>query len=600
MLSRTPALLCIALFALFCAAQSCRRHDEPDRPHHTSPVTPDNPSDPDYPTVHPDREVIFGVTVRQFGDALTERFDLPSGASVSVATVAGRDTTLYDYRYGDGKLTSAAPIRLKYSGDPVTVLVCYAGTQKTAGPMPAVWRIPADQSAGYESGVLLYGSTPLTYGINPEVTLSHLTAKVTFNIHIDGDAAPHTQINSIVLGAEDLALTGVLTHTSEGPVLEPAPALSSLAPMPLIAPNGYDASCTALLIPQNVGRKKLLRLMMSDGRELSWTAPDGEMLSPATVTTYDVTISSDLTRLTVRRVSGAEWTDGEHLDISSEPEGADYGPVAPGDYYYSDGSWSDSRGATANPVYTNPLTGQQREVIGIVITTDSTRIGRAERDELAVRGVNRPHGLVISTRVISSTQWDRGPADETLIGVTELRGLPGLPLYNRANAAVSGLDVCALIMTHRADEIAAGGYQAIRDCRSMAAPGRSTGWFVPAPGQWLDMLRSLTGMVFTDAAPYYFTESATETDDGYHFDWDIDATPQLRSQFPTDFVTLLNAPLERVVSGQTDLFTSYDFYFTAAVCDPERVYYVSVTPRFMTFRRVMRDFYISVRPVLAF
>lgn len=582
----------------------CGKSDEPDPPRHPRP----EPSE----TVARTQSVEFALEIGRFTPAAYDKLTLPADIHVAVAN----DSMTYDYRYdGTGKLKSNIPVKVTEGKPAMKIKAWYIpGSGTGISQLPRRWTLQSDQTDGYDEGMLLFGHTSLSYGGPYTLTLRQQTARVDFNIRFEGSAAPYQSITTMQVGNSDIAMSGSIALTGDSLVWTPDPAVGTIWPLITTAPEGYAAACSALLVPQSVGGTTLLTVTLSDGSTLPWKAPEGTTLLPGSYTRFDATVSADLKSLRVTCADAAMWEEGENLDITSRPEIVDYGPVKIGDYYYSDGSWSDGgfegfsseghgkviwKSPRPQPTYTNPVTGALRSVIGIVFTTDPDRIGEAERSDLKSKGVD-PHGLVICSSVIASTQWDRASNDETLIGIPDVAGAPGHPLYPLANASISGLDVCRKIFTGHPRQIAEGNYRAVTDTRALAAPSASTGWFVPAAGQWFDMLRNFTGMDMTDQAPFYFISNQFEAEDGTHFDWQTDMTLAMQAEYTENFVELLNYPFSTLVAAQHTDFATNDAFITATMCNADYMYYTNVLPKFITFRRALKDYWIKVRPILAF
>lgn len=151
-----------------------------------------------------------------------------------------------------------------------------------------------------------------------------------------------------------------------------------------------------------------------------------------------------------------------------------------GDYFYSDGSHS----ARLNP---------KKTVIGIVFQTDPERIGAAEKEALKAKGVIVPRGLVLALKNAGEgITWSTSRADEDLINCE---------LIEQNDKDISGYGNCELI---RATYGGFDNYPAFAAAdaynTSCPAPATTTGWYLPASGQWYDILLNLGGLADWDAA----------------------------------------------------------------------------------------------------
>lgn len=306
--------------------------------------------------------------------------------------------------------------------------------------------------------------------------------------------------------------------------------------------------------------------------------------------------------------ASATWRAGEIEDVESTEKELDYGEVKIGDYYYSDGSWSDGGflgfDRTGNgkvlwaspkpaPVYTNPYTGATRKVIGIVYTTDLSRMGEAEKQALKEKGVKKPHGLVMASRVILA-QWDNGRYDESAIGLSPVVGATPEDLYPTLNAIVSGYKVHKTMTENHRPEIAKGYYPVLNNLVSgavdkyyggPAADVKSTGWYVPTPAQMFDIIRNFSGLDYTENPEWYYPVTTTR------FNWQRDKYLSFWTKYPESLIELINVALSTLASTEKDdfpiggdtnymtsIFPSSDCYYCMPICEK----YVSCEPIYKT------------------
>lgn len=184
-----------------------------------------------------------------------------------------------------------------------------------------------------------------------------------------------------------------------------------------------------------------------------------------------------------------------------------------GDFYLSDGSLLD--------VSTDAATVASHDVIGIVYSTDTTRMGAAEKQALIDKGIE-PHGSVMATKHVGditysnmwfydvATQgWDR---DEREIGIPYAYVVDDYyASYELSDADIEGYLYTKLIREKRADDFENGMYPIFRDAvafnETVPAPGTSTGWYLPATGQWFDILRNLAGATLNTTSSFYDGET---------------------------------------------------------------------------------------------
>lgn len=179
-----------------------------------------------------------------------------------------------------------------------------------------------------------------------------------------------------------------------------------------------------------------------------------------------------------------------------------------GDFYLSDGSLLDKD--------TDAATVQAANVIGIVFTTDTSRMGEAEKEALRAKGIE-PHGLVLATLTPGKASdvfyWFMTPdynssRDESEIGLPKLwdsyeEGIgKEKETYALVNNDIEGYKYNVAVRTERKEDYEAGYYGAIKAAadfeNQVPSPASSTGWYLPSAGQWFDALRNLGGIILNE------------------------------------------------------------------------------------------------------
>lgn len=179
-----------------------------------------------------------------------------------------------------------------------------------------------------------------------------------------------------------------------------------------------------------------------------------------------------------------------------------------GDFYLSDGSLLDKD--------TDEATVKSASVIGIVFTTDTARMGEAEKEALRAKGIE-PHGLVLATLTPGNASdvfhWYVTPEfnssrDESEIGLPKLwenfeEGIgKEKENYILVNNDIEGYKYNVAIRTERKEDYEAGHYGAIKAAadfeNQVPTPATSTGWYLPSAGQWFDALRNLGGVILNE------------------------------------------------------------------------------------------------------
>lgn len=489
----------------------------------------------------------------------------------------------------------------------------------TPAQLPRRWSVEADQKSGLDKHMLLYGHSEMRYGETNELIFHHQLSKIKVNVKFSGSASEHYAVTDILIGHDNVALSGDFTapvdKSDYGTWETDTSTAATIMPHPFTSFVDCSYSAEALVIPQPVPSEDLLTVRISDGTELRWSADEaGAEWRSGAVTVYDATVSEDLKSMRVTCHRSGGWVEGADENVTARPSLPDYGAVKVGDYFYDDGSWSDGgfmgydltghgsvvwKSPKPLPTGTNPITGKGRRVVGVVFCTDNARIGAAEKSALDYMGVD-VHGLVISTTPITGVQWDSTTSDDTAIGISYIKGDTERSLYELANSSISGLAVMKALCDNRGAQLRNGRYGAFAATIKLAAPQYTTGWYVPTGGQWFDMLRNFTGMDFSDKSPFYFPSNQVESNDGMHFDWQLDMTLAMQKEYDEDIVELLNSAFAGIDTEDVSPFAENENYYTANVCDASNAYYTNVLPKFITFRRAAKTYWLNVRPVLAF
>ena len=214
-----------------------------------------------------------------------------------------------------------------------------------------------------------------------------------------------------------------------------------------------------------------------------------------------------------------DWVGGKEDNVlANEVKRYKADDLKIGDYFYSDGTWSDGG---LRKIYSDgrkeiadPKPGPDRSggkvVIGIVFQTDPYRIGRAEKEALS----GKTHGLVMALRTptaIAPVAWWKYRLDEQDEGLTKC--LTKKLRYED----ISGYGNCKHIRSNRGSF---DDYPAFKSAEEygVQAPATTTGWFLPSSGQWWDILQNL-GSCHALAQSDQQNSSATEDPDAAGFVW---------------------------------------------------------------------------------
>lgn len=229
------------------------------------------------------------------------------------------------------------------------------------------------------------------------------------------------------------------------------------------------------------------------------------------------------------------------------------------------------------PKEADETTVQAATVVGIVFQTDKSRIGQAEKNALG--GKDKVHGLVMSVKNIATRQaWSLFHKDE---GLTTCK--TKADNYND----ISGYGNCEHIRVNRGNFDrypafkAADGYNT-----TCPVPTTTTGWYLPASGQWWDILQNLGGCTAL-AKP---DEQASSQDDD--FGWSGQG----------DVPAALNAWMEKIATDSKDNFRSGMWFWSSSEYSEffARYWYVKSNGRVGCYWDRKDGSSVGVRPVLAF
>lgn len=231
------------------------------------------------------------------------------------------------------------------------------------------------------------------------------------------------------------------------------------------------------------------------------------------------------------------------------------------------------------PKEADETTVQAAKVVGIVFQTDKSRIGAKEKEKLG--GEGNVHGLVMAVKNIATRQaWGLFGMDE---GLTTCR--TKADNYND----ISGYGNCEHIRTNRGNFDSYPAFKAAYDYNTTCpVPATTTGWYLPASGQWWDILQNLGGCpALADVT------QQTSPDIAGEFLW--------KSQ--GDVPAALNKWMENIAVGDKDAFNNLVSFCSSSEHSKYHTWYWILN----NFQGMVRCIWASkfdgsdnVRPVLAF
>ena len=169
---------------------------------------------------------------------------------------------------------------------------------------------------------------------------------------------------------------------------------------------------------------------------------------------------------------------------------------------------------------------QQQSCIGIVYSTDASRIGKEATEALKKKGVSTPHGLVMAlTNASDGCRWGDYGKNENSGGAdgepfkeyttTLQKQYLNVDGYGETQWMVNKIANGYNADTYKAFDVASKYGTAESSTEKYAAPSNTTGWFIPGMGQWWDILSNLGKIDLTssrdDTGSYTSIPSAATT-----------------------------------------------------------------------------------------
>lgn len=510
-------------------------------------------------------------------------------SEVKIYTAAADGTLTTDIPFGWTRDDERKRFRAWYCADRSSAT---GGANATAAPDK--WAVKADQRGeGYAQSDLLFAATEASYSdyvANPvPMKFYHQTSKVVVNIVKSEYATSAERISSVRIGGDLLLEASYVAPDAGGAMMGDwgsGGTRGTIVSRQLSAPTDperYVATYEALVIPQETAGQCLLTVETDLGTTLHYNAPaDAQPLAPGKVSTYDVTVKVEGLEVDIVTVNSNAWTDSgstEDIIANADPK--------IGDYFYSDGTWSDGglrKSADGRikiaspkpaPVLTNPNTGAARKVVGIVFQTDWNRIGAKEKEKLGGEGY--VHGLVMAIKkAATGVTW--GIAMDMWMTKCQTKAQN----YNDIN----GYGNC--------EHVRSGFY--FSNCPAIKAaydynttcpvPQTTTGWYLPSSGQWWDIILNL------GACAALADEKEQTSSDSDNFTWNGQG----------DVLGALDKWMEKIAIEDKDVFSGKQgLYWSSSEC--EYVFYARywyVYDNIVNCYIGQRTSNFDVRPVLAF
>ena len=434
----------------------------------------------------------------------------------------------------------------------------------------------SDQSGGYAAFDVLYASAIGRYDQAINLRFIHRMTKIEVILKA-GEGITEEELE----GATVTIFGDPLTHSTAGLVSPGDQSDGEIKPYYDAATKKYEA----LVPPQNMTGKPLVRI--SIGSNAFTYTPDTDAAGNFGYfggKRYAYTITVKANGIDVQSVTSGTWVANGEENVTSKRVKQSFtaDELKIGDYFYSDGTWSDgglrklyADGsmviAAEKPV---PVSG--KTVVGIVFQTDKSRIGPKEKEKLG--GEDKAHGLVMALKNATTDQrWGPFGQDE---GLTKC--VTKADDYND----ISGYGNCEHIRTNRGNFDNYPAFKAAYDYNTTCpVSATTTGWYLPASGQWWNILQNLGG------CPVFAKQDEQTSSQSGDFTW----TGQ------GDVPAALNAWMEKIATDSKDNFRNGDWLWSSSEYSDKRARFWYVSSRGTVCSDwTSKSSDVDVRPVLAF
>lgn len=410
----------------------------------------------------------------------------------------------------DGKL-SAATNETPFYWESTTEEKIVSAWYPYTATKPSTFIVKKDQSGtvqsgtdGYQESDLIYAaSQKVTYSGSKELTFKHLPVKVVVNLKAGTGVTANEVTNASVAIINQSLTSGAITegtNTADWSVAQVTSGDVDITPKVITCPADCQKSVQALLVPRQM--KGVSFIKVTAGGNDYYYIPTNETdanLRAGKQYTYTITVTKN--GLTVTASGVAEWTGTEKDPVTSKVPKAGFAAsdLKSGDYYYSDGTWSDGGNREyaddtkmilpIMPVLTNPKTNQPRTVIGIVywvgnVAQNDTKLkkklggdsydAKGNHALVVALGQEKPKWQATSADVQSWLDNNKNDEFQT-VESGKNDALNNIQGYNNTKAIEAFND------EHTGNEIVAAVASAVAYRKTVPAPQNSSDWYLPSP-----------------------------------------------------------------------------------------------------------------------
>ncbi len=259
----------------------------------------------------------------------------------------------------------------------------------------------------------------------------------------------------------------------------------------------------AVIIPENVSYKTVT-WEIAEGDAISC---DPIVISGNTVSAYASAINSGTAKLVAKIENGSEGELTDTITFSVQQSARPSTEPKIGDYYYSDGTWSDGGLISINEDGTGakwltgldkPAPDPDKTVIGIVFQTNPDRISDEEKD------LGFTHGLVFSLKAAFAPIDPDPDEDHRTDSLTcySLADISNVSIDPHRNSETCYNDIWGYAWNKAILKSFPKGTSKIQQVPAFdwvhtdfvpAAPDGTSGWYIPSSGQIWDLVANLCG-----------------------------------------------------------------------------------------------------------
>ena len=344
----------------------------------------------------------------------------------------------------------------------------------------------SDQSGGYAAFDVLYASAIGRYDQAINLRFIHRMAKIEVILKA-GEGITEEELE----GATVTIFGDPLTHSTAGLVSPGDQSDGEIKPYYDAATKKYEA----LVPPQDMTGKPLIRISIGSN-DFTYT-PETEAAGKFGFfggKRYAYTITVKANGIDVQSVTSGTWVANGEENVTSKRVKQRFtaDELKIGDYFYSDGTWSDGglvsiEADGLNPVWadTKPAPVAGKTVIGIVCQTDENRIAAGDKEK------GYTHGYVVAVKNAHS-------ADSQTVQYStdnDFASTPKAKIASTWYGNVNGYEETMKTVSDYGPNLATWcpAFDLTVNNFSLPAPETSSGWFLPSTGQLWDMVANLCG-----------------------------------------------------------------------------------------------------------